>query len=584
MNPTATGLPSPQRTSWRPTLSGRRYAVACGHYLAAQAAARVLDRGGNAVDAGVTAAMALAVLQPDIVSFAGVAPSLVYTARDRSVTSLAGLGYWPASTDVARLAREGGGHVPEGLLRTIMPAAPATHIEALRRFGTISFADAATPAFEIARDGFAMFPVVAYHIEKHAKTFDKWPSSQAIFRPGGRSPRVGEKFRQPDLAATIGRMIDAERDARGDRDAGLRAAHDCFYRGPIAAAIADFHAREGGFVTRADLAGFETPVEASIRTRYRDLEVHSCDAWCQGVVLLEALKIVEGFDLQRLGHNTPAYVHTVTEAFNLAFADREAYVGDPKFVHVPVEGMVSDAYARSQRARIRMDRAFGEMPEPGTPPGARGTPHRGSNPVAAATPGPSPDTIYCCVVDADGNGYSATLSDTAYDTPAIPGLGLFVSSRGCQSRLTPGHPSEVKPGKRPRLTPMPALALRENGELYMTFGTPGGDVQPQAMLQVLLNVHEFGLQVQDAIERPRFASYNYPNSFAPHGYVPGRLNIERRLGEDVIGEMRALGHDVLVWPELTWEAGAVCAILNDRVNGFLHAGADPRREAYAAAW
>jgi gamma-glutamyltranspeptidase / glutathione hydrolase len=577
-------VPAP---SDRPNVAGRQHAVSTGHYLATLAAMRVLDRGGNAVDAGCTASMALSVLQPDMVSFACVAPTLVYLAELDRVVSLAGLGYWPKNTDVARLVQEGGRHVPEGLLRTVMPAAPATYIEALRRYGTISFEEAATPAMALARDGFATYPLLASNIDYLEASFRRWPDNAAIFLARGRAPRTGELFVQKDLARTIARLIQAERDCRGDRDRKLRAVHDCFYRGPIAREIADYHARNGGFVTFEDLAGFEVPVESSLSVSYRgDYTVHSCDVWCQGIVLLETLKILEGYDLRRLGHNAPDYVHTVAEALNLAFADREAYVGDPAFVRVPTQALISPAYAERQRARIAPDRAFGRLPDPGDPERTGQVAAGGAEVSYAARHGGSrlsQDTIYACVVDRHGNAYSATTSDNSSETPIIPGTGLAISSRGCQSRLEPGHPAEVKPGKRPRLTPNPALAFRD-GRLFMAFGTPGGDVQSQAMLQVLLNIVEHGMTVQQAVEAPRLSSSSFPNSFAPHAYHPGRLNLEENFRPEVIEEMRRRGHDVEVWPRYPAANGGVCAVHIDPETGLRHAGADPRREGYALAW
>ena len=424
------------RTSWRPTMIGRHYAVASGHYLATEAASRILDRGGNAIDAGVSAAMALAVLQPNVVSFAGVAPTLVYLAKEDRVISLEGLGYWPAATDVERLIAEGGDIVPEGILRTVMPAAPATHIEALRRYGTISFEEAATPAMELARDGFSMYPLLALNIEAVKDGFDRYPENARILRPGGRTPEVGTVFRQEDLGRTIAAMIAAEKSAHGDRSKKLRAVHDYFYRGPVAHAVADYHARHGGFVTREDLAGFEVPVAESIHCTYKDLEVHTCDVWCQGVVMLETLKILEGMDLQSLGHNSLNYVHMVSQALGLAFADREAYLGDPKFVDVPTAGMVSDAYGALQRARIDPQRASQEMAAPGNPREAGfESPRPVRRPEKQKSPMAQPqDTIYGCTVDRQGNAYSCTPSDNQNDTPIIPGTGLTISSRGNQSQ------------------------------------------------------------------------------------------------------------------------------------------------------
>lgn len=573
---------TPQRPSWRPTLMGKRYAISCGHPLPAAAAARILERGGNAVDAGVAAAMALAIVQPDIVSFGGVAPTLVYLKKERKVQGIAGLGYWPAGTDVERLREEGHGAIPDGLLRTVMPAGPATHIEALRQFGTLSFEEAAAAAHELARDGFAAYPALVRHIEKNQDKYRRWASSAAVYLPGGKPPRVGEIFRQEELARSIAGMMDAERQASGNRDAKLRAAHDYYYKGAIAQAIAEYHRDNRGFVTREDLAGFATPVEPGIHTSYKGYEVHVNDVWCQGISLLQTLKTLERVDVKALGHNTPAYIHRVTEALNLAFADREAYLGDPRFVEVPVRGMLSEAYAAEQHARIRDDAAFGKLPLPGKPPGATREPFIPDlSKFPRADKGAAPDTIYCCVVDAAGNAYSATLSDSSADTPVIPGYGGNVSSRGRQSRLEPGHPSEVKPGKRPRLTPAPAIALRD-GELSMAFGTPGGDVQLQAMLQVFLDVTAFGMQLQEAIEQPRFGTFLFPSSFSP--FKVGDFNMESRFPDATVRALKALGHPVELWDALAPAAGAVCAITRDMNTGWLHAGADPRREAYAIVW
>jgi len=573
-------------SSMRPTLVGRSHAVAAGHYYATQAAMRVLDRGGNAVDAGVTAAMALAVLQPDVVSFAGVAPTLIYLAAEDRVISLAGLGYWPAATDVDRLRRESrDGHVPEGILRTVIPAAPATHIEALSRYGTISFEEAATPAMTLARDGFPVYPLLASTLSSSAALWSRWPSSAEVYVPGGRSPALGDLFVQHDLGATIAGMIEAERHARGDRVRRLQAARDYFYRGPVAEKIVAFHEANGGFMRRGDLAQFEVPVEAGLATEVGGYRIHMCDVWCQGIVLPQTLKTLGNTDLHAMGHNSAEYLHAVVEALDLSFADREAYLGDPKFVDVPVEGLLSDEYARRQFARIDPKRAFGQMPAPGEPRSgvnrsampASPRAHEGS---AAAV---SPDTIYACVADRFGNAYSATISDTSYDTPTVPGTGLAVSSRGCQNRLAPGHPSVVAPGKRPRLTPAPAMAFRD-GKFFLAWGTPGGDVQMQAMLQVFLNITCFGKRLQEAIEAPRVCSKNFPDSFAPHHYYPGRVLVEADISLPAIDGLRQRGHDVELIPARPAVSGAVCAIMRDPASGHLHAGADPRREAYALAW
>ncbi|MGH7028798.1 MAG: gamma-glutamyltransferase, partial [Stellaceae bacterium] len=316
--------------------------------------------------------------------------------------------------------------------------------------------------------------------------------------------------------------------------------------------------------------------------RFGDLEVFTCGAWCQGPVLLQSLALLEGTDLTGLGHNSADYIHRLAEALKLAFADREAYYGDPALVEVPIETLICEDYAAERRKLIRPDRAWPEMPPAGKLGGDAG---RGFGQFrrGAGDPTPEPDTSYVCVADRHGNLFSATPSDGSYGSPVVPGTGLIPSNRGSQSRPDPRHPAGVAPGKRPRLTPNPALAIK-GGDRFLPFGTPGGDVQTQAMLQVLLNLFTFGQDVQGAIEAPRFASYSYPSSFAPFDYYPGRLAVEGRIAEPVIAELARRGHEIQRWPDWMWTAGSVCAILADRRRGVLEAGADPRRAAYALGW
>ena len=272
-----------------------------------------------------------------------------------------------------------------------------------------------------------------------------------------------------------------------------------------------------------------------------------------------------------MGHNSVDYVHTVVEALKLAFADRERYYGDPRFAGVPLDRLLSAEYRERQRARIRPDRARVEDYAGGIDDGAGD----GSD-----TPG---DTSYIAVVDAEGNAFSATPSDVSHDTPVIPGTGLCPSSRGSQSWADPAHPSGVAPGKRPRLTPNPALAIAP-GRFVMPFGTPGGDVQPQAMLQTLLNIVVFGMNPQAAVEAPRFATRDFPGTFEPHAWLPGRLELEGRFPAETLDALAARGHDVERWPDWTWMAGAMCAVYHDLERGSVSGAADPRRPAYAAGW
>jgi gamma-glutamyltranspeptidase / glutathione hydrolase len=563
----------------RPTIAVTQHAISAGHYLAATAGFDILQAGGNATDAGCAAGIALGVLQSDLVDVAGVAPIMIYLADKQDVVTIAGLGPWPKTLDPELFQREHAGKIPKGVLRTVVPAAPDAWITALRRYGTMSFGEVAAAAIRLARDGFPMYPLMAESLKRHEADHRSWPSTSAIFLPDGRLPEVGEVFRQTDLAGSLQYMADEERAAapRG-REAGLEAARDAFYRGDIARKIVAFMKQEGGLLSAEDLAEYRSPVGPPERRRFGDLEVFTCGAWCQGPMLLQTLALLEGTDLSSLGQNSADYIHQLAEALKLAFADRDAYYGDPAMVEVPLATLISSEYAGERRKLIRPDRAWSEMPPAGDL-GRRGARFRASR----GDPNPEPDTSYVCVADRFGNLFSATPSDGSYGSPVVPGTGLIPSNRGSQSRPDPRHPAGVAPGKRPRLTPNPALAIRGRDQ-FLAFGTPGGDVQTQAMLQVLLNLFVFGQGVQSAIESPRFATYSFPSSFAPFEYYPGRLAVEGRITESVTAELARRGHQIQHWPDWIWTAGAVCAILADRRRGVLEAGADPRRAAYALGW
>ena len=561
--------------SHRPTVYGTRHAVSAGHYLAASAAFSILEAGGNAIDAGCAAGIALGVLQPDLVNVAGVAPIMIRLA-DGTVESIAGLGWWPKALPADIFMREHGGKIPDGVLRTVIPAAPDAWITALERHGTMRFADVAASAIRYAGEGFAVYPLLAVSIAAHEHEYRRWQSNTAIFLPNDRVPRAGEKFVQSDLARTLQFMADQDRAAGSDRKAGLRAAHDAFYIGDIAREIAAFQKREGGHLTMQDLAEYRSPIEPVVRRAWRGHEVITCGPWCQGPALLEALALLERVGVAGLPHNSANYLHRIAECVNLAMADREYFFGDPAFIDVPIEYLLDPATVARRASAVRDDRAFGEMP---APLDRTNLPHMAST---AEMPKVEADTSYCCVVDRWGNAFSATPSDGSGNLPVVPGLGITPSGRGSQSRPDPRHPAGVAPGKRPRLTPNPAMVVTETGGV-MPFGTPGGDVQTQAMLQVLLNVFQHGMELQDAIEAPRVASYSFPSSFAPFEYFPGRLAVEGRIDAATQADLASRGHEVRNWPDWTWLAGSVEAILTDPATGLIGAGADPRRPAYAIA-
>jgi gamma-glutamyltranspeptidase/glutathione hydrolase len=567
------------------SIMGTRHVVSAGHYLAAHAGFEILEAGGNAIDAGVAAGIAIGVLQTDKVNFGGVAPQIIYTAKNRKVHCIDGLGVWPKAVTPDYFMKKHGGKIPPGVERCVVPAAPDAWITALENFGTMSFGDVAAAAIRFASEGFPMHPLMSQFITENRDSYERWPSSRKVYLPKGRVPQTGEVFVQAELGRTLKFLADEERKVsrKKGRKAGLKAARDAFYRGDVAREVTRWIEKEGGLMRFEDFAGYRVTFEPTVRTRFQGIELHACGPWSQGPVLPMALNILKNYDLKAMGHNSADYVHVVTEALKLAFADRHAYFGDPRFVKIPINGLMSDKYAAWRRTLISVEKAWAGMPPAGDPRTLKEVANRWMpEPQSDEAPGPG-DTSYLCVIDKDGNSMSCTPSDGSNNTPIVPGVGILCSGRGTQSWGDPDHPSSVAPGKRPRLTPSPAMAFK-GGKVFMPFGTPGGDVQPQAMLQVFLNINVFGMEAQSAIDAPRFANYSYPGSFEPHPYFPGRLYLEESIDGATREELSTRGHKVYDWPDATWLAGAVCTIVADHKNGVLHGGADTRRPAYVLGW
>jgi gamma-glutamyltranspeptidase/glutathione hydrolase len=531
----------------------------------------------------VAGGIALSVLQSEYVGFGGVAPIMIHRADTGETITISGLGPWPKATRLEVFHEEYGGDIPQGLLRTVVPAAPDAWITALERFGTKTFGEVAAAARRFAAEGFPASEMFSEIVTDYADAYRMWEQSAAIYLPGGRPPKPGEVFVQNDLGRTIQYMIDEERAAiarGGDRVAGLAGAHDAFYKGDIARTMVQYHVENGGWLRMEDLAEFQSEIGRPLTARYAGTEILVCGPWCQGPVLGQTLNMLEGIDLVSMGHNSPGYIHHLTEVLKLAYADRHALFGDPNFVDVPIERLMSADYARERRRNVDAGKAFPGMPPAGLPAGGRGG--RGADSNAPRDPG-GLDTSYICVVDGEGNAFSATPSDASTGSPVIPGLGFVPSSRGTQSWTDPDAPAVLGPGRRPRLTPSPAIARRE-GEWIMPFGSPGNDVQPQAMLQVFLNIHVWGMGVQEAMEQPRFATSSYPASSFPHAYSPGLLQVESRIAAETIEKLEALGHVVKPWKPWDLAAGGVCAVLANRSTGTLEGGSDPRRPTAVAGW
>ena len=564
---------------------GHHYMVAAGHEYATGAAYEVLEAGGNAIDAGVAAILCLGVVYSDQVSIAGVAPMMIHLAETDETFTLQGLGGWPSALDVDSFITRHQGEIPLGVRRTVVPAAPDAYLQALERWGTMRFSDVAVRAIQYARDGFPRHQVMVDYVKEYANDFRHFPDNVDIWFSDGKVPTMGTRFIQTDLARTLEFLCDEERTAGDDRLKGLDAVRKAFYRGDIASQIVRHQKEQDGFLSAKDLEDFSCRLVPSEKNSYRlgneEVEIHTCGAWSQGPILLEALSILDGVDLAAMKYGSCDYFHVIAEALKLSLGDREAYVGDPEFVDVPVDTLISRAYGSEQRKRIDMQQACPGMPMPGKIVGY--DPYL--SPVIArdgAPPLPA-DTSIVSVIDDQGNALCCTPSDTSWDVPVVPGTGLAISSRGQQSWAVHGHPSCLAPGKRPRLTPNPCFA-QAKGRWIMPFGTPGGDQQVQANLQFLLSHFEFGMRIQDAIEAPRLMTHSHPDSFAPHASSPGLLSIEGRVSESVSDGLSQRGHRVERLDDWTHKVAGIVAVKKDLLSGDLEGGADPRRTSRVMGW
>ncbi|MBI3969491.1 MAG: gamma-glutamyltransferase [Chloroflexi bacterium] len=592
------------KRSFRPTVMGTNGMVASGHYLSTLAGVQVLLKGGNAIDAGVAAAVAGCVVQSDMVSFGGVASIHVYRADRNQSFTVAGVGHWPELARLEYFREHCGGHVPDDVRNGVVPGAPDAYLTALDELGTWTFGRCIRRAYELAVDGFPMYPFRYVVQKQYEQYYRNHLSTREVLMPEGRLPEVGEIFRQPDLGRTLRLMADAEASAWSrDRAEGIDAARQAFYQGATADLIDSFYSVNGGFLRKRDLADYQVTVDPPIVGRWNGYEVRTCPFWSKGPMLIQILNVLEGDDLRALGHNSPEYIHLVAEALKLAFADRHAYYGDPLLVDVPADGLLSKEYACRRRVLIDPERAWSEMPPAGDPrsgEAVRGVPVMagGSNERPLTTDGAGTgthrtwpprqyndrvDTSHLSVIDRWGNAFGCTFSDPPSHAPITPGTGLVVSNRGVQAWADPEHPNRVRPGQRMVMTGNPAMAFKD-GELVLSLGSPGSDVQIQAMTQVFLNMLAFGMDAQEAVEAPRFATYSHPSSFEPHDYHPGVLRVEARVPEETRRRLTELGHRVETWPAWHWPAGGICAVGRDPRTGVLSGGADTRRENYAIGW
>jgi len=436
---------------------------------------------------------------------------------------------------------------------------------ALQEHGTKSFAEVVAPAIEYA-DQFPIGEEFASFIKNGERLLSQWPTSKEFFLPGGQPPHRGTIFKMPALAGTLRELAAAEKKQRGPRTKKIQAVRDYFYRGPIARKIAEFSEANGGLIRYDDLKNFKAEIDTPQTTEYRGYTIVKPGFWTQGPVMLQAMNILEGYDLKKMGHNSPEYLHTVLEAVKLAFADRDAHYGDPKFSKVPAETLLSRNYTVERRKLIDPNKASME-----SRPGSLGKTQLSGN--RAAEHNSVQDTTCVNVADRFGNVFSATPSGAWLPSVIAGDTGIPLSTRLQSFVMTPGHANELAPGKRPRVTLSPTMVLKD-GKPFLAMSTPGGDNQDQAMIQVLLNIIDFGMTAQEAVEAPRFQTEHFYSSFASHEFVPGRTRIERRIPQTAMDALTAKGH--IVQPSGDWSNGSAPTVILFK-DGVLEGGADPRR-------
>jgi gamma-glutamyltranspeptidase/glutathione hydrolase len=556
----------------------------------------MLLSGGNAFDAVVASTLAAAVVEP-IASYSLAAEGvfMLYDAKSGDLLSLSGQGTAPGKATVDFFTSQGLDEIPTGPgpqahLSFTVPGVVAAVLSLLERYGTKTVAEILAPAIEYAERG---IPHYEYMIERlnnpgTLRQFDQYPpGGREIFYDNGRPPTPGSMLAQPGLADVFKRMVAAERSASGNRLTGIRAANDAFYRGEIAQMMIDGVQRVGGILSLDDMANYEAQYEAPVKTSYLGYEVHGHSTWTQGMVLMQALNMIENFDLRSMGHNSSTYIHTVLEAIKLAFADREAHYGDPDFATVPIDGLLSKAYAAERAKLIDPGKAQPELPPAGDPyPYSACSGSAQAAPVSAVSVGDDDShasgTTHISAIDRDGNLVCATPSGGAFGKSVFfPDIGCAISTRIEMLNFVDGHPNRLEPNKRPRTTLINYI-LTKNGTPEMTIGCPGGDHQAQANLQLVLNTLLWGMNPQESVEAPRFATESVRNSFYPHTYFPNRISLEQGIGDDVADALQALGHREIM-RVATCGMGATVS-RRDPDNGVLSSSADPRRACYAIGW
>jgi gamma-glutamyltranspeptidase/glutathione hydrolase len=578
----ASTYPAPAAQTMRAEVNAKGYAIAAGRHFAVEAGMRMFREGGNAFDAGVAAVLAASVSEIQLFGFGGEAPVVLYDARSRRVLVVNGQGLAPAAAKPEVWA--GQPYIDfHGPRAATVPAVLDSMTIVLSQFGTKRLSEVLAPAIDLA-DGFPMYGILHDALVRERKNCELYPSTMAVYYPGGRVPAIGEIFRQPDLARTLRAIASADDAAfkrSKDRAKAMEAGRAVFYQGDVARRLVNAAREGGGLLSAEDLATFRGRVEPPVKATYRGYDVYKAGFWTQGPVMLETLNLLSGFDLRAMGFQSADYLHTVTEAMKLAFDDRDAYYADTDFVPVPTEALLSTEYAASRRSLID-PKVASHAHRPGSPGGAR-PPALGSA-LTGPPSGATGDTTAVNAVDAAGNLFSAVVSGAwVLDGAFIAGdTGVPLSQRMQQFSLDPRSPNVVAPKKRPRITLTPTILLKDSRP-YLALATPGGDSQDQQNLNVLLAHIDFGLRIQEAIEAPRLNSEHMRQSFRDHREQPGVLTIESRVPWDVLEELRRRGHDLRIVGPFRMPT-AVTAVGIDPQTGTLFGGADVRGERAIAGW
>jgi gamma-glutamyltranspeptidase/glutathione hydrolase len=604
------GLPAGQAIAQRtekPVLHGREWVAITGKPLAATAGALIFAKGGNAVDAACAMLGAVCTMH-DVLSWGGETQALIFNPVTNKVVALNALGVAPTGATAEYYKSQGYDYPPEyGPLAAVTPGTPGGLLTMLAEFGTMSLGEVLAPALSMA-DGYPMDKETSDRIEKDKARIKDWPYSRAVLLPHAgeafEAPRAGEIFRQPDLAATLRKLVEAERQALAEgkgRKEAIRAAYDRFYKGDIARELVRGTKEQGGLITMEDLAGWQVYLEQPVSTSYKGIEVYKLSSWVQGPVMLQALNMLETMDLKAMGFNSAAYIHTLFQVMNLAFADRDFYYGDPYVPpEEPLRGLLSKEYARARAKLIRADRN-----DPNVAPGDPYPFQSGANPYlryldrwlewgrgdAAALDEAGTAEVEASfragttsIQAADKAGWVVSVTPSGGWIPCViagrTGVGLSQRAQSfvLDERQNPFN--VIRPGQRPRATLTPGLALKD-GRPFLSFAVQGGDTQDQNLLQFFLDVVEFGLNVQQACEAPNITSYQMHDSFAAHKIFPGKLDINESVPLDVRRKLESMGYILTV---KKYTSGPINAIFFDRAHGTFWGGSSSYGEDYGIAW